>query len=299
MNFKEDLNKRTSKMKKYKEVLQKLTKSTNELKKKNENLVSIQTDLLVKLEKREEEFESYKETVKSLMSDNNVSKKGDKNLISFQKYEQVLNKFTQEEKNYKKTMEQLKEENEKMKLLLMQSSVSESILNTSNSSVSYNEMSTNILNRLNKLPHTRLNSQPDISTERISVNQGNNKSFNVNMNYNNINNNNSNIINNNINIDDTEKLLNNQINILKDELRNNKKELDNLKKDNKQREESMKVLQDYFLKFIENIELNIERKQYLGIIMKGLDFNDKQITERLSKGDKKRDSKFLGILKKK
>ena len=220
------------------------------------------------------------------MSDNNVLKKGDKNLISFQKYEQVLNKFTQEEKNYKKTMEQLKEENEKMKLLLMQSSVSESILNTSNSSVSYNEMSgNNILNRLNKLPHSRLNSQPDISNEKISSNQANNKSFNVNMNYNSINN--SNIINNK-NIDDTENLLKNQINILKDELRSNKKEIDNLKKDKKQREESMKVLQDYFLKFIENLELNIERKQYLGIIMKGLDFNDKQITERLSKGEKKR-----------
>ena len=231
------------------------------------------------------------------MSDNNVSKKGDKNLISFQKYEQVLNKFTQEEKNYKKTMEQLKEENEKMKLLLMQSSVSESILNTSNSSVSYNEMSgNNILNRLNKLPHSRLNSQPDISNEKISSNQANNKSFNINMNYNSINN--SNIINNK-NIDDTENLLKNQINLLKDELKNNKKDLENLKKDKKQREESMKVLQDYFLKFIENLELNIERKQYLGIIMKGLDFNDKQITERLSKGEKKRDSKFLGILKKK
>ena len=191
-------------------------------------------------------------------------------------------------------MEQLKEENEKMKLLLMQNSISESILNTSNSSVSYNEMSgTNILNRLNKLPHARLNSQSDILTERISVNQGNNKSFNVNMNYNN----NSNIINNTKNIDDTENLLKNQINILKDELRSNKKDLENLKKDKKQREESIKVLQDYFIKFIENLELNIERKQYLGIIMKGLDFNDKQITERLSKGDKKRDSKFLGFLK--
>ena len=114
------------------------------------------------------------------------------------------------------------------------------------------------------------------------------------MNYNSINN--SNIINNK-NIDDTENLLKNQINLLKDELKNNKKDLENLKKDKKQREESMKVLQDYFLKFIENLELNIERKQYLGIIMKGLDFNDKQITERLSKGDKKRDSKFLGFLK--
>ena len=259
-------------------MYQKFTKSIKDLKNENSNLISVQTDLLIKLEKREEDFDKYKETVKTMLNDKNIENKktDNKNSITQEKFEQILNDFMQEEQNYKKAMEQLKEENEKMKNLLVQNSINESYLNTSNSSSVGDGFGNNILNKLNKTQ--RLKSQTDFSCEQIY--KPTNKSFNVNN-------------------DDTENLLKNQITLLKDELKNSQKELDSLKKDKKNKSDSFQVLRDYFSKFIENIELNNEKKQYLGIIMKGLEFNDKQIQDKLSKGEKKKDNRPLGIFKKK
>ena len=155
-------------------------------------MTAIQTDLLEKLNKRDLQVNEYKEQIQNLIK----TSSNNQNTIPFSKYEQILSIFSQEEEKYKKDIEKLKEENEKMRNAM-----------SNNDSLSLSSL---ITETKQSVKHNRQMSQPNVGNERLFTfertdTRNSNKSF-VFENY-------------EKNMEDSENLFQEQLKVLKDELR--------------------------------------------------------------------------------
>ena len=77
-------------------------------------------------------------------------------------------------------------------------------------------------------------------------------------------------------ISNDENLFKTQLLILNKEIKNLQNELKNIKN-------TLETIKYYFLIFIDKLNLNQEKKQYLGILLKEFNLSDKEIQNQLMK----------------
>ena len=268
--FKENVTKLITKNKKYKDTIGKLTKMINDERKEKGNLTAIQTDLLEKLNKRDLQVNEYKEQIQNLIK----TSSNNQNTIPFSKYEQILSIFSQEEEKYKKDIEKLKEENEKMRNAM-----------SNNDSLSLSSL---ITETKQSVKHNRQMSQPNVGNERLFTfertdTRNSNKSF-VFENY-------------EKNMEDSENLFQEQLKVLKDELRRTKKDLEQYKKAamtmDGSKNDLIIVLKQTFEKLIGEIQINSKNKDFVIMMMKVIGYKEDEINTLIKKGKKG----FLGMFK--
>ena len=268
--FKENVTKLITKNKKYKDTIGKLTKMINDERKEKGNLTAIQTDLLEKLNKRDLQVNEYKEQIQNLIK----TSSNNQNTIPFSKYEQILSIFSQEEEKYKKDIEKLKEENEKMRNAM-----------SNNDSLSLSSL---ITETKQSVKHNRQMSQPNVGNERLFTfertdTRNSNKSF-VFENY-------------EKNMEDSENLFQEQLKVLKDELRRTKKDLEQYKKAamtmDGSKNDLIIVLKQTFEKLVGGIQINSKNKDFVIMMMKVIGYKEDEINTLIKKGKKG----FLGMFK--
>lgn len=135
--FNKDLAKTEEKYKKYKEMMHKISKMIQNNQKEQQAQLTIQSEILNKIGNREYEFNEYKKQMKTILGNSICTNKDINNTIPFEKYEQILQIFSIEEEKYKQDIEALKQENNKIRKLIMnqsniQLSISSSFISENN-----------------------------------------------------------------------------------------------------------------------------------------------------------------------